>query len=150
VVIEKPQSQFFLSRGMAWSVGLTLCPAVIIHQMTPNADDIIQKRAEISKLLTESSVNLKTGTIEKISTADLRLMFELYDQIFFKNWFKESFKSQIKFSLSRRMTRNAGLTLCPKNIDKIQPEELVLEIRMGVDFFFHYGLIEGSKTVYNV
>jgi len=59
-------------------------------------------------------------------------------------------KPQSQFSLSRRMTRSAGLTLCPKNIDKIQPEELVLEIRMGVDFFFHYSLIEGSKTVYNV
>jgi hypothetical protein len=110
-------------------------------------DEIVNKRAEISKLLIQKSANIKNGTISTISTADLKLMFELYDQIFFGSWFKRNFKGKLKFSLSRRMTKSAGLTLCPKNIDKIKPEELVVEIRIGVDFFFHYGLIEGSETV---
>jgi hypothetical protein len=48
------------------------------------------------------------------------------------------------------MTKSAGLTLCPKNIDKAKPEELVIEIRIGVDYFFQYGLVEGCKTVCGV
>jgi hypothetical protein len=98
----------------------------------------------------QQSPNIKDGTISTISTADLKLLFELYDQVFLENWFKESFKGKLKFSLSRRMTKSAGLTLCPKNVDKISPEELVIEIRIGVDFFFHYGLIKGSKSVCGV
>jgi hypothetical protein len=112
-----------------------------------NKDEIDSKREEISKLLKNQSPNIKNGTISTISTADLKLLFQLYDQIFLENWFKESFKGKIKFSLSRRMTKSAGLTLCPKNIDKVKPEELVIEIRIGVDFFFQYGLVEGSKSV---
>jgi predicted nuclease of predicted toxin-antitoxin system len=42
-------------------------------------DDIGNKRAEISKLLILKSANIKNGTISTISTADLKLMFELYD-----------------------------------------------------------------------
>lgn len=77
-------------------------------------DEIVNKRAEISKLLIQKSANIKNGTISTISTADLKLMFELYDQIFFGSWFKRNFKGKLKFSLSRRMTKSAGLTLCPK------------------------------------
>jgi len=110
-------------------------------------NDIDSKRAEILRLLTLESPNIKNGVIDSISTGDLKLMFQLYDRIFFENRFKDNFKGKVRFSLSRRMTRSAGLTIFPKNIDKIKPEELVLEIRIGVDFFFHYGLLEGSKTV---
>jgi hypothetical protein len=110
-------------------------------------DEIVSKRAEISKLLIQKSANIKNGTISTISTADLKLMFELYDQIFFGSWFKHNFKGKIKFSLSRRMTKSAGLTLCPKNIDKIKPEDLIIEIKIGVDFFFQYGSIKGCNTV---
>jgi len=45
------------------------------------------------------------------------------------------------------MTKSAGLTRCPQNIDRIEPAELVIEIKIGIDFFMHYDLIEGSKTV---
>ena len=110
-------------------------------------DDICKKREEINKLLRVKSDNLKSGAISTISTSDLRLLFMLYDQIFLGNWFKDCFKGKFKFSLSRQLTKSAGLTRCPKNIDKIEPEELVIEIKIGVDFFFHYGLVEGSKTV---
>lgn len=113
-------------------------------------NDIHSKREEIVKILNLSSPNIKNGVVSTISTDDLNLLFRLYDQIFFDNWFKEVFKGKIKFSLSRRMTKSAGLTLCPKNVDKIKPEELTIEIRIGVDFFFHYGLVEGSKTVCGV
>lgn len=109
--------------------------------------DIISRRKEISWHLSQQIPGIQNGTITRLSTTDLIWMYELYDRIFFANWFKESFAGKIKFSLSRRMTKSAGLTLCPKNIDKIKPEEWVMEIRIGVDFFLQYNTIEGSKTV---
>lgn len=112
--------------------------------------DVKNKRQEIAKILMQQSSNINSGAITTISTADLNSLFLLYDQIFFENWFKESFKGKMKFSLSRRMTKSAGLTRCPKNVDKIKPEELTIEIRIGVDFFLQYGLVKGSKTVCGV
>lgn len=120
---------------------------VDILKIERHKDDIGSKREEIFRLLMLNSTNIKNGAISTISTDDLKLLFQLYDRIFFENWFKEAFKGRIKFSLSRRMTKSAGMTLCPKNMDKVKPEELVIEIRIGVDFFFHYGSVEGSKTV---
>jgi hypothetical protein len=109
--------------------------------------DIDKKREEVSELLMQRSPNINNETVSTLSTADLNLLFQLYDQVFFENRFGESFKGKLKFSLSKRMTKSAGLTLCPKNINKIEPEKLTIEIRIGVDFFFHYGLVGGKKTV---
>ncbi|HZJ57812.1 MAG TPA: hypothetical protein VFD89_06165 [Clostridia bacterium] len=108
---------------------------------------IDSKRKRISFLLKERSTNIKSGVIEIISTGDLGLLFGLYDEIFFDNWFRDSFKGKIKFSLSRRMTKSAGKTLCPKDIDRIDEKELVMEIRIGTDFFFNYGELKGNKSV---
>lgn len=109
--------------------------------------EIKSKRAEVSKLMMLKSANIKDKTISTIATADLKLMFQIYDQVFFGNWFKNSFTGKLKFSLSRRMTKSAGLTLFVKNKEKKKPEELSIEIRIGVDFFFHYNQLEGNKTV---
>lgn len=110
-------------------------------------DDIINKRKKVSKLFTQKSANIKNDTISTISSTDLKLLFQLYDEIFLDSWFRNNFKGKFKFSLSRRMTKSAGITRCPKNIDKIKPEDVVIEIKIGVDFFFHYDLIEGNKAV---
>ena len=109
--------------------------------------DIENKRQEISKLLMQKSKNIKDRTITTLSIADLGLLFQLYDDIFFENWFKQSYKGKLKFSVSRQMTKSAGLTRCPRNINSIKPEELVIEVKIGIDFFFHYGLVEGSRMV---
>jgi hypothetical protein len=45
------------------------------------------------------------------------------------------------------MTRSAGHTKCPKNKDRIKPEDFSIEIRIGVDFFFQYDRLEGNKAV---
>lgn len=118
-----------------------------ILDLSLHKDDICAKREEINRLLRTKSGNLKSGNINTISTSDLKLLFKLYDQVFLGNWFADCFKGKFKFSLSRQMTKSAGLTRCPKNIDKIEPGELVIEIKIGIDFFFQYDLIEGSKTV---
>lgn len=112
-----------------------------------NKNDIEEKRRKISMLLMQKSNNIKGGTINAISVADLENLFQLYDEVFFENWFGQNYQGRLKFSISRQMTKSAGLTRCPRNINSIKSEELVIEIKIGIDFFLHYGLIEGSKTV---
>jgi hypothetical protein len=113
-------------------------------KLTPKI--IKNKRAEVSRLLTQSSPNIKNGDIKVISTADLKLLFDLYDKVFLGECFQTKFKGKLRFSLSRRMTRSAGKTLFPKDISGIKPENLTIEIRMGVDFFLQHKLVEGSKN----
>ncbi|MBU5675128.1 hypothetical protein KQI88_01690 [Alkaliphilus sp. MSJ-5] len=110
-------------------------------------ETIEKKRAYIFNELIKASVNIKTGIIKDISISDLKILFELYDSIFLSNWFKDTFKGSFKFSLSKRMTKSAGLTLCPKNINVLNPENIVIEFRIGVNFFFQYDLIDRTKIV---
>ncbi len=115
-----------------------------------NSTEIQEKRQQIAQQLQQKSKNIKGSKVSQISAADIRLLFELYDVIFLKGWFKHYYSGELKFSLSRRMTKSAGLTLCPKNIGKIEEKALIIEIRMGVDLFFKYDLLEGSKEACGV
>ncbi len=111
-----------------------------------NYKEIEKKRQEIYNLMMNSS-GIKNGAIRSISEDDLERMFRFYDGRYFGDWFKEKYKGSIKFSLSRKMTRSAGKTMCPANIGRISQEDLVMEIRIGIDFFLHYGMIDGHKPV---
>jgi hypothetical protein len=112
---------------------------------TPKA--IQQKRAEIARRLIARSANIKDHAITCIAPADLKILFDLYNELFFKNCFLQDFRGKMKFSLSRRLTRSAGKTICPKNMGRLKPEEIVMEIRMGVDFFFDYDAVKSEKKV---
>lgn len=118
-----------------------------IINLKHKSKNIELKRLEVSRLLMQLSPNINSVDIKAISTGDLQLLFQLYDQIFLENWFKINYRGKLKFSLSRRMTRSAGYTKCPKNKDRIKPEELTIEILIGVDFFFQYNLVDGDKAV---
>ncbi|MEN6313496.1 MAG: hypothetical protein ABFD25_04515 [Clostridiaceae bacterium] len=109
--------------------------------------EIESRRAKITEQLFLKSSDINSPQLSSISTEDLRLLFELYDESFFRNWFRDHYIGKMKFSLSRKMTNSAGKTLCPKNISKIKPENLVVEIRIGVDFFLCYGQLGKSNTV---
>jgi hypothetical protein len=109
--------------------------------------DIEDNRTKIIKILSNSSATLKSPQLTAISTTDIALLFRLYDEVFLQNWFREHFKGKMKFSLSGKMTKSAGKTMCPKNIGRIRQEDLVLEIRLGVDFFLDYGQHSQSNTV---
>lgn len=111
---------------------------------------IESKREEISKFIMRKSANIKSDKISKISNEDIDLMFKLYDRIFFNNWFKENYKGVLNFSLSQRMTKSAGKTICPRNIKAIREDELILEIRIGVELFLNYGVVKGGKGVCGV
>ncbi|MDD4168725.1 MAG: SprT-like domain-containing protein [Desulfotomaculaceae bacterium] len=107
----------------------------------------LAKRTCVFDRLTASSPNIKSATLTRISTADLRLLFELYDKIFFDHRFTQVYQGRLKFSLSQRMTKSAGKTFFPRHPDKISPGEMTIEIRMGTDFFFKYDEIDCDKTV---
>lgn len=108
---------------------------------------IDHRRKEVLSAFLQRSPNIREAAITSISSSDLELLYKLYDEIYLEGWFVNAYKGRLRFSLSRRMTKSAGLTLCPRNISRIKPEEVVIEIRIGVDFFFHYGLVGGNKAV---
>ena len=122
----------------------------LVYELQHNQQEINTKREEIAKRLQQSSLNITESKINRISSKDLQILFELYDQLFLCNWFKNNYMGKMKFSLSKRMTKSAGLTLCPKNIGRIKEEELTIEIRMGVDLFFKYDALEGLKEACGV
>lgn len=93
------------------------------------------------------SSNVKSGVITKISVHDLQLLFRLYDEIFFKKYFEKNFKSKLNFSLSRKMTSSAGKTIFPRNLTNLEADEVILEIRMGINFFFRYYDTNNEKMV---
>ena len=105
------------------------------------------KRSEISTQLIKESMNIKSPIIKELSPLDLKILFELYDSMFLNNWFKDNFRGTFKFSLSTRMTKSAGFTFCPKNISILKPEDVVIEFRIGVDFFFQYENLKRDKVV---
>jgi len=111
-----------------------------------NEETIRIKRKLIADKLKSESETIKTDRIEVISNYDLRLLYEYYDENFFDDWFKNNFKGLFKFTLSRRMTKSAGITKCPKNVKQIPNWQIIIEICIGVDFFFKYDHLEGYKN----
>lgn len=109
--------------------------------------EIAKKRRQIAKSFVLNSPNVKSADIKQISDRDLRLLFELYDQVFFDGWFRECFPGTLKLSFSRRMTKSAGKTLYPKNADPSRPEGLVVEVRISVDFILGYGALAEANKV---
>jgi hypothetical protein len=120
---------------------------VDLFEIKYSKESINSKRTLISSLIKEKSINIKSDSIDIISSEDLRVLFELYDEIFLMGWFENNYKGKIKFSLSKRMTKSAGITVCPKNISNIKAENLLLEIKIGIDFFFNYDMRSGDKFV---
>ncbi|MCG8485531.1 MAG: hypothetical protein MJA31_19650 [Clostridia bacterium] len=110
-------------------------------------DWIRSKRQKVAEAFNRESNHIKNGNIEIISNQDLRLLFDLYDEIFLNDWFRNNYEGKMAFSLSKRMTKSAGATICPKNIHKIKPKDLKLEIRMGINFFFNYDSLQKDKMV---
>ena len=105
------------------------------------------KRKTVTEGILKESTNINSVKISSIGVLDLRILYEYYNRIFLDNWFKNNFKGQILYELSRRMTKSAGITKCPKNISHLKPEQVQITICIGVDFFFKFDHLEGSKNV---
>lgn len=115
--------------------------------MKLEAKYINEKRKAISDIIIKKSNNIKSSAISSMSAEDIKLIFDQYNQIFFGDWFDKEFKGKLKFSISRRMTKSAGKTIYKKNRGIIEQEDMLLEIRIGVDFFSNYNVIDGDKYV---
>lgn len=66
---------------------------------------VARKRREVYGRTIEMSPRINSGRIISISPSDLEIIFDLYDEIFFNNWFKNKCRNRIEFALSKRMTR---------------------------------------------
>ncbi|MGD9569559.1 MAG: hypothetical protein AB7V48_14820 [Sedimentibacter sp.] len=108
---------------------------------------INEKRAVIKALLFDKSANIKTENFKKLSEKDLIILFELYDEIFLKGWFKHNFKGKIKFILSRQLTRAAGNTRTKKNISQIPNEDIEFEVKISLNHLGNFNKIDRSKYV---
>lgn len=117
---------------------------IIDIKYTP--EQIIQKRLQVADMFLHGS-SPGSKDIKKISSSDLSLLMTAYDEVFFHNWFQKYFKGQLRFSLSRRMTRNAGKTICSREKGVSSPEQLNIEVRIGIDFLTNYGFIAGANLV---
>lgn len=101
-------------------------------------DKINLKRDEVRAKFLNRSKNIKSGEISAISRDDLYVLYELYDGIFLESFLKDNLKERLSFSLSNRMSRNAGKTVYRKDS---------FEIVMAVKFFFNYGSLKRDKKV---
>lgn len=118
-----------------------------IKDLKYHKEEVIQKRNTIRDKLISKSKNVKTGDLQCISNEDLRVLFKLYDEEFFKDYFSRNFKGSLKFSLSTRMTSAAGKTIYSKKIKSLQEVDENYEIRMGIKFFFEYAKVDRDKMV---
>lgn len=118
-----------------------------IKDLKYNKEEIIEKRNAIRNKFISKSKNVKTGDLKCISNEDLKILFYLYDEEFFKDYFSRNFKGTLKFSLSTRMTSAAGKTIYSKKIKVLQESEESYEIRMGIKFFFQYSKVGRDKMV---
>jgi len=108
---------------------------------------IMARREEVRRELLRQSPHLSGGRITRIFQSDLKLLFELYDRFFFRNYFRDHFTGQLRFSLSTRMTKSAGMTLYPRNLDKLSPQEERYELRISAVLLFNYERLERDKVV---
>ncbi len=106
---------------------------------------IDEKRALIKNKLFERSANIKSEDFNRISEEDLYILYELYDEIFLNGWFKQNFKGNIKFILSRQLTRSAGNTKTGKNIAQLKPEDIKFEVKISVNHLINFNKVDRRK-----
>lgn len=109
--------------------------------------EINQKRARIKEILFKKSANIKSENFNNIAEKDLYILFELYDEIFLKFWFKHNFKGKIRFILSRQLTKAAGNTRTKKNIAQIRNEDLEFDVKISLNHLSNFHKINRSKYV---
>jgi hypothetical protein len=93
------------------------------------------------------SKNINSGVIKIVSIEDLKLLFNLYDEVFLNGYFKDNFRGVLKFSLSQRMTKSAGKTVMLRNLKASSGQQESYEIVMAVKFFFNYDQLNRDKKV---
>lgn len=77
--------------------------------LTYSCQEIKHKTSTIYNQMLVESGNIDEGNYTSIAPSDLKHLFELYDKMFFNNFFS-GYKEKIFFRLSTRMTKSAGKT----------------------------------------
>lgn len=113
--------------------------------MSYKSDEIKRRRIEAAEIFMRLSSNVRDEELQFFDANDLELLFGIYDDVFFEHWFAENFRGKIKFSVSSRLNNCAGKTFCPRNISRMRPEEVEIEVRMGVHFFLRFHDVPGVK-----
>jgi hypothetical protein len=78
-----------------------------------DADEIARRQRTIHDALRADSARIHTANFERLTTAELQMLFELYDRHFFEQRmqrFLQTTQTPLRFELSSRLTRSAGLT----------------------------------------
>lgn len=118
-----------------------------IKNIKYHPQEVAEKRDIIRNKFMVKSKNISSGDIQCMSNQDLKILFDLYDEEFFCDYFSKNFKGSLTFSLSTRMTNAAGKTIYSRKIKQLQESEENYEIRMGIKFFFEYYKVERDKIV---
>ena len=109
--------------------------------------ETITKRKQVRETFCKTSKNIKSGDIKGISILDLSLLFRLYDEVFLDDYFENTYKGTMNFSLSRRMTRSAGITVHKTYMREFKPEDYCFEIKMSLNFISDYHKVDREKRV---
>ena len=74
-------------------------------------EEIEEKTEEIFRTVLKKSPRFKGNpNFSNASALDLICLFDLYDKLFFQDFFKQKFSQSIQFRFSKRMTRAGGKT----------------------------------------
>lgn len=118
-----------------------------VFELTYTEAEILSKRNEIARQFVSLSPNIKGPDITRIAPSDLQLLFDLYDRMFLNGQFSAEYQGEIVFSLSTRFIKSAGKTICPRNIARTKPADIIMEIRIGTAFLFQFNEIDSAKSV---
>lgn len=93
----------------------------IVRKVFPE-EEIRVMLKQIQTRIIETSPRIKSANFESIGSQDLELMFQLYDENFLNNFFKNRPNAKVKFRMSRRMTSAGGKTTKLKKNGKVEFE----------------------------
>ena len=68
-----------------------------IKDLKYSAEEIIKKRNTIRNKFIIKSKNVNTGNIQCMSNEDMKILFDLYDEEFFHDYFSRKFKGKYNF-----------------------------------------------------
>lgn len=110
-------------------------------------DTINNKRNLVKEGLFKRSNNIKNAEFVVASDADIDILYNLYDEIFFNSWFKHNFKGKIKFTLSRQLKRAAGNTKVMKKFEQLRPEDVEFQIKISINHLVNFDKVDRDKHV---
>ncbi|MEW6524939.1 MAG: SprT-like domain-containing protein [Bacillota bacterium] len=111
------------------------------------AEQVRRNRSIVRARLMARLPNVDGGKLICLASADLRLLFDLYDNAVFQGTLGRQVGGRLGFSLSTRMTKSAGQLIFPRNLASLPPGEQWFEFRIGIDLFSSYQATDRPQVV---